>query len=150
MLSYLGESWNGVFNKFYGESTRSQNNPQNYEKIVLNSMTNKVIRKLMPQTQIPLNYETIKNMRQIVDLINCRPKIEKSAINCKNFCLFDLIKDPCETNNIINEKPLIAKRMKRKLLQFYKEIVPQPPKYVNPRSNPTSSNNTWTNWAENL
>ncbi|XP_044260600.1 arylsulfatase B-like [Tribolium madens] len=108
----------GLFDQYYGESGREPENPT------------------------PNPNETT------VDLSWCRTPNQTPILNCTGGCLFDLDKDPCETTNIIDSEPEIAKQLYEKIEKFWKELVPQRNKDTDPKSDPIFYNNTWCTWLE--
>lgn len=69
---------------------------------------------------------------------------------CTGFCLFDIYHDPCETTNIVDnpENKDIFENLKMKLSDFYRQIVPQTNRPIDPRSDPKKFNNTWWTWLD--
>lgn len=64
------------------------------------------------------------------------------------YCLFDILDDPCEYNNIASLRPDIGDMLYEKLLEF--DRVAQPPrnKPGDPASYPKYHNGHWTDWLD--
>lgn len=61
-------------------------------------------------------------------------------------CLFDLLSDPCETNNVAKKQVTISDQL-FKALQYYRRLlVPQSNRPFDPAANPARFNNTWSSW----
>ncbi|KAL3272012.1 hypothetical protein HHI36_022478 [Cryptolaemus montrouzieri] len=121
---------------------------------ILNSPVNKAIRQLNA-SQNYLNTESIQNLRKISSKLNddnkCKnSKNRKNPEICTSFCLFDLMEDPCETENLIEDetKQVIISGLKARLAEFWKQLVPQTNKPVDVNSNPAKYNGTWCTWLD--
>lgn len=87
-----------------------------------------------------------------MDISWCRDSSYKPIIICKDFCLFDIDQDPCETRNIIQNINLkyVVMDLKMKLQKYWLEFEPQTNGPVNLRSDPSSCNNTWYTWIDGV
>ena len=95
---------------------------------------------------------SIDVIRTGVQAVDCGVKSEES-IACeplKDFCLFDIVNDPCEYNNLAHQKPDVVQDL-LSLLNWYNgtavEPLNTPP---DPLSNPKYWNYTYTNWVDFL
>lgn len=101
------------------------------------------------RNKLALNETFIKEIRSSLNIEKFNETItNRTIIDCNNWCLFDIFEDPCETTNIITEKPTIALELKTKLMELYGEIVPQKSFIKDPNANPILYNNTWFTWLE--
>ncbi|KAL3272013.1 hypothetical protein HHI36_022479 [Cryptolaemus montrouzieri] len=121
---------------------------------ILNSPVNKAIRQLDTSTKY-LSPESIQNLRQISSKLieNNKCKNSKNRENveiCKGFCLFDLLEDPCETENLIEDetKQEIVSGLKARISEFWKQLIPQTNKPVDVNSDPAKYNGTWCTWLD--
>lgn len=79
----------------------------------------------------------------------CLNSIPSYDFTCPGFCLFDLVADPCETENVIDNYPGIAEELKQQLGSYWPKIRPQKePVYVDPMANPVFCSNVWFNWLD--
>lgn len=67
---------------------------------------------------------------------------------CKSFCLFDLKEDPCETEDIAQENSVVLEDLKKQLAQYWKELVPQGERTIDPNADPAYHNDLWTTWLD--
>lgn len=113
--------------------------------LVVQSDTNIAIQKI---TQIPITRKQIRRTRAQIDLSWCRNDSFTPFLNCSDGCLFDLERDPCETQNIIEERRDIARRLLDRIGEFWGELVPQGNSTIDPNANPQRYNNTWCTWLD--
>lgn len=90
----------------------------------------------------------IFEIRKQLDLNGCNGK-NFTHLHCTSFCMFDLFDDPCETKDISLEQPEIFEKMRRKLGQFWKEVIPHVISEPQENANPKYYNNTWVTWMDN-
>lgn len=80
---------------------------------------------------------------------NCRRRLkEYQPCRYNDFCLFDLVKDPCETTNIADDFPLIVKKLEKKLTKYWRTMQPQKKVFIDSKANPIYYNNTWYTWLD--
>lgn len=70
----------------------------------------------------------------------CDPKVKP--------CLFNLLEDPCEYNNLANEKSDILQRLLTKLNEYRETAMPIRNRDPDTSANPMFHNNTWTYWQD--
>lgn len=102
-----------------------------------------------------LDSDTILEMRKDAT-INCDPPVHSNQsfgeipgsykFFCPNYCLFDIIKDPCELN-VIKVDEVINLGLE-KLSSYRKKIVPQTNGPVDPKSNPEFFGGVWMPWMK--
>lgn len=88
-----------------------------------------------------------------------RSRVE-ATISCSNIenivacnplespCLFDVINDECEQNNLAEKYPNILKTMMIRLQDYNSSAVPPANKEIEPRGNPKFFDYTWTNFGD--
>ncbi|XP_015374155.1 PREDICTED: arylsulfatase B-like [Diuraphis noxia] len=62
-------------------------------------------------------------------------------------CLFDLVADPCETNNVAKKYVAVSGQLYEALKYYRRLLVPQTNRPFDPAANPARFNNTWTSWT---
>ncbi|KAF5291764.1 hypothetical protein FQA39_LY14252 [Lamprigera yunnana] len=129
------------FQGFYGDDGRGSLNPVYNVTRILNSVTNKVLDG-------SLTKEKVLELRQSVDIGDCQKNYDGSICGKHNMCLFDVFKDPCETANVIDKYPEIAKSLKKRLQHYWDTLMSQKNQPVDPKSNPSLHNNTWVTWLD--
>lgn len=141
-------TFRGLYDQYYGDSGRDPKIPPYNTEQIINSPTNKAIQKL--RSTKTLTKETIETRRKQLDISDCRDNLFKPFISCQNFCLFDLKNDQCETKNIINDTNTgqIVEDLKKQLEKYWHELVPQPHRGSDPRSDPAFCNRTWFPWLD--
>lgn len=142
-----GSFSNGLYNGYYGDSGRNSTDPSYNITNVLNSPTNLAINKL---TIKPLEKTTIEKLRKEIDIGSGSCRSINRLYLCNDLCLFDLYVDPCETENLINDKNLrdVVKDLNKKYLSYLKEVVPEGSHNVDPESDPKRFNGTWEYWLK--
>lgn len=74
---------------------------------------------------------------------------EKNAIHCEeNPCVFDIIKDPCEQNNIADELPVLTRHFENVVEQLRLNQFPEDPYIIDQEANPVLHNGTWSIWQD--
>lgn len=95
---------------------------------------------MVTQTKI---YET----RLRLDLTGCNGK-NFTRLHCNEFCLFDLLEDPCETENIRSEQAEVFEALRGKLAEFWGAVVPHEIGEPQELADPKRYNNTWVPWLD--
>ena len=84
--------------------------------------------------------------------INCLAPLDTSTLQpCMpllNPCLFNIIADPCEQDNLFHKEPEIVKMMVEKIHNYQMNSVKPRNKPSDLNSNPALYNNTWTWWFD--
>lgn len=63
-------------------------------------------------------------------------------------CLFDVINDPCEENNLADKYPNIMKTLMMRLEEFNASALPPGNLPIDERGNPNYFNHVWTNFGD--
>ncbi|KAI4454939.1 arylsulfatase [Holotrichia oblita] len=150
MLSYQGRYkyingtiYNNTYDGYHGAIGRGKENPKYNISAVLQSHANVALAHLSFHR---LTADGIVKTRKYLQSRDCR-QLLPTNLNCSP-CLFDLWMDPCETKNIALEQPTILTNSIRRIDQFWKHLVPQQNKAVDPESNPVHYGNVWTTWLD--
>lgn len=62
-------------------------------------------------------------------------------------CLFNILDDPCEQDNIVNLYPKFVYFIEKLIESYERTGVPDTPLISDPASNPEFFNNTWSIWV---
>uniref|UniRef100_A0A336MJN3 CSON000252 protein n=1 Tax=Culicoides sonorensis TaxID=179676 RepID=A0A336MJN3_CULSO len=141
-----GTQFEGDMDGWYGPE--GDRNVSSYDiKSVIQSKTGVELKKLgfMP------NFHQIKTLRQN-STVKCTERNE-TDIPCNpliEHCLFDIITDPCERNNIANQYPDILNTLLAKIENYRQSAVPARNKNRDFRGNPRFWDWTWTNFGDYL
>ena len=84
-------------------------------------------------------------------ILNCSHRPANYSTNCKPAvkpCLFDVIKDPCEFNNIAKQRPDIVKRLFSRIVLYKRYMVAPKNKKPDPRGFPYYHNGVWVPWIK--
>ncbi|XP_018322397.1 arylsulfatase B-like [Agrilus planipennis] len=140
-----GTFLNGSMDVYFGPSGRGQqsNSEYNFTEI-LESRTNRAFQSARLES---LTESEIAELRQKLNLENCRDLVE-TIVDCTELCLFDLQQDPCETVDIKESYPEIVQNLSSQVEQYWREIVLQPGRYVDPNANPDRCSNSWFPWLD--
>jgi hypothetical protein len=135
-------SWkNGIYDGWLGVNRNCDNDFRSYEKNVRNSLTWKAIDS--PKTSF-----TIQKVK-FFSKINCRYVGKNNPCNLlKAPCLYDIINDPCELNDLSSTLPRLFNDFKNRLDYIERNVVPSRRKPSDPRSDPINFNYTWHWWQE--
>lgn len=95
-----------------------------------------------------LNKESVKMMRAEATVqcndgnrfVNCNPTVAP--------CLFNILEDPCELNNLAFSHPAKVNFLLDRLNKHISDIVPIQRTFSDPNCDPKNFNNTWTWWLE--
>lgn len=124
---------------WFGSSGRHVNTTfEGYLSTVLDSIAAKnlpeldseVIKKLMKKSATECNRNS--------PVTNCNPKLAP--------CLFNIIDDPCEMNNMAEAHPEKLVELINELNRHFQLMVPSLRKSSDPMSDPKYHNNTWSWW----
>lgn len=95
-----------------------------------------------------LNFESVKALRKQAT-VTCNEKLE--GIKCNPLiapCLFNLIEDPCEQNNLADSQAIKMEYLISRLNKHIKETVRPMRVFSDPNCDPKNFNNTWNWWQE--
>ncbi|KAK9872817.1 hypothetical protein WA026_019601 [Henosepilachna vigintioctopunctata] len=146
-----GTIQSGFFDTFSPEPTSLKQ--MDYDvAAILNSPVNKAIEE-SKSNPVMLDETLITGLRKYSSALRQFPKCMNKPENpeiCKKYCLFDLWIDPCETENLINDrsKAKIVSTLKTRLQTFWRQVSPQTNKNVDVNSNPAKYNGTWCTWLD--
>lgn len=140
-----GTIYDGIYDGFYGVTGRESENPDYNVSAILQSSTNDA---LTPYRDFPLTTEYITAARSLLESSNCRYSLPID-LNCKP-CLFDLANDPCETENIADQKSDIVNYLSDKVERFWSELIPQQNKPFDVNSDPAKFGFVWSSWLDDV
>lgn len=142
-MYFVGTIYNNTYDGYHGAIGRGKENPKYNISAVLQSDVNVALAHLSFNR---LTVDGIAKRRKHLQSRDCRQFL---PINLDCYpCLFDLWMDPCETRNIARDQPTILVNLMRRIDEFWKNLVPQQNKPVDPRSNPANYENVWTTWLD--
>ncbi|XP_003702313.2 arylsulfatase B [Megachile rotundata] len=98
-----------------------------------------------------LSSENVRRLREQA-MIKCRPRNDTLPL-CKPLiapCLFHVLRDPCEDNNLINEYPEIARAMREDLKKWNATALLPGNLPWDKRANPELWDHTWINFGDHL
>jgi arylsulfatase B len=117
---------------------------QKYAKSVLASEASKAISTSEGKSR--LTCEKILELRQKAT-VTCSNNVQRNRCNpLVAPCLFDIIEDPCEENNLANERPALLKSMLKRYLAVKNAVVPSRRRPVDPACDPINFNLNWNWW----
>lgn len=82
--------------------------------------------------------------------VDCGPRLQR-ADACeplKSPCLFDIVQDPCELNNLASNEPATVEQLVNLLDRFNATAVAPLNRPPDPLSNPKYWKYTFTNWGD--
>ena len=140
-----GSSSAGAYDNWLTSDNKKENiQPVNYAVNVLSSTVSRAI--LSVQKKNRLTIDKIHTLREAAT-VTCTPKPQENACDLtKDPCLFDIIADPCERNNLASSRRLIFEAMKEKYERIRKSVVPTRRKPDDPACDPSHFDNNWNWW----
>ncbi|XP_037070399.1 arylsulfatase B-like isoform X2 [Pollicipes pollicipes] len=136
--SSLNEGWSGWF----GPSGR---NDTRYDLYQLMSTSH--AGRAMRQMNMSVTEDQWKTLRS-QQSITCQKKPSPRRTCLKTACLFDLLRDPCEYSDLSAAMPAVTSKLRRRMEEFQRGMVPPRNKPVDPRANPKNWGYAWVNWGD--
>lgn len=81
-------------------------------------------------------------------LVNCPSNVIKKCDPRVSVCLFNVVHDPCEKENLAKENPEIVKQLLQRLQEFNATSVPATNLPVDERGDPKYWGYTFTNFGD--
>lgn len=139
-----GTNYNGTWDSWYGPAGNRSFNAYNIES-VFNSFAGKALKQInaLPSPQ------KIEKLRHDADIIcgdsehqknHCNPLIEP--------CLFNIMNDSCEQNNLAQKYPHIANTMLNVLSKYNQSAIPPGNLPLDPRGDPRYWDYVWLNFGD--
>ena len=95
-----------------------------------------------------IDLEDINRMSDAAE-VKCGPVPPKSTCHpLKEPCLFNIVEDPCEYNNLAHSHPEILERLTTVLEAYNATAVPPKNCPLDPKADPKLHDNVWTWWAD--
>jgi arylsulfatase B len=141
-----GRTWDGQWDDWYGPSGRDPAYSYNLT-LVYNSAAGRALSNT--SAALPLNPEEALRLRAAAG-VSCGSTTNSSCAGTDSVCLFNLMRDPCELDNLSHKYPLRVASLQRLLDGYNATVVPPLNKEADPRSNPKYWNYTWTNWMDHI
>ncbi|XP_026738978.1 arylsulfatase I [Trichoplusia ni] len=138
---HKGTTYKGNWDKWYGPSGRVGK----YDiELVYNSYSGNAIRKIgrMPSKNITLDIREAATIKcdDSIPITACKPLVAP--------CLYNVDTDPCERNNLANEKPDILQMMLSELEKVNQTALPPNSKEPDPLANPKYWGRVFTNFGD--
>ncbi|XP_049524164.1 arylsulfatase B-like [Dermacentor silvarum] len=113
------------------------------DKLLAQSKTARVLRKLYNTKKLRFP----RGWRRRATLTCGKEPKENFSANDTVF-LFDIVKDPCELNNLAKEHPEIVSALMKRLDAYRSVAVPASNVLYDPASSPEYHNGTWAPWMD--
>ncbi|XP_021707470.1 arylsulfatase B isoform X2 [Aedes aegypti] len=137
-----GTSWEGKFDNWMGE-LEDEDELSEEEYVV--RLAGSVVGRMMP-----LDLEHVARLRRAAT-VEC--EVEGQVKACQPMespCLFNLMDDPCERNNVALDQLDILEELREEVERYRQTAVEPRNKPADPRSDPGFYNNTWTWWLDEI
>ena len=142
----------GFSNYFYGSSGRDIYYPEYNTTEVQTSAAGSVLTKYGNLSEG--RYSKLRKQANIEFLCDAvvQNKTQKVEMCDNRFCLFNIIDDPCELEDLSSTYPDILNRLLQKVKRFNMTVVPisDDAYKSDPRAHPKYWNNYWTPWLDNV
>ncbi|XP_037521623.2 arylsulfatase J-like [Rhipicephalus sanguineus] len=116
---------------------------EDLDKLLVQSKTSRVLRKLYGTKRLRFP----RGWRRRATLTCGKGTRENFSANDTVF-LFDIVKDPCELNNLASESPQIVSALMKRLDAYRAVTVPIENLPFDPASAPEYHNGTWAPWLD--
>ncbi|XP_062711801.1 arylsulfatase B-like isoform X1 [Aedes albopictus] len=137
-----GTSWEGKLDNWMGELD-GEDELSEEEYVV--RLAGSVVGRMMP-----LDLEHVARLRRDAT-VECEVEgVGKACNPKKSACLFNLLEDPCERNNVASEHLDILEELRAEVQRYRQTAVEPRNKPADPRSDPGFYNNTWTWWLDEI
>lgn len=80
--------------------------------------------------------------------VTCASKAVNKCNPLSKPCLFDVVNDPCELNNLADKFPNIVKTLTTRLLQFNASSIAPGNLPIEAKANPIFFDHTWSNFGD--
>ncbi|XP_008216017.2 arylsulfatase B [Nasonia vitripennis] len=131
------------YDDYYGKDGNDYS-PKTYDVTgVLSSLAGRAIASLGNQYLPP--QKRITELRNKATL-RCEKKDDRPS--CRDTCLFDIVKDPCETTNIIDEHPEMEIVLNTYIQGYKAVLMNQTNTYIDPAGYPENFNGYWMPWMD--
>lgn len=142
-----GSLANGIYDDWLGDSGNNgtSDDPDSYAKLVLESLAGTAIKSSRRKIK-QLSVSKITRLRKSAT-VKCDYTTSRILCNLKIApCLYDIINDPCEQNNLAEVLPLKMMFMKKRLDMWITKVVPTRRKPADSDCNPINFNGNWNWW----
>jgi len=148
-----GSTANGTLDGFFGAT--KPRTPYN-ATAVLFSPAGRALAKLSDSLPFATaGFGPMSDVRELLAMryestVRCNPSAAgprtQSPCPAGEACLFDLVADPCETNNVAKKYVAVSGQLYEALKYYRRLLVPQTNRPFDPAANPARFNNTWSSW----
>lgn len=130
------------------EYERNDLDPSFYPTLVLNSTVSQLIQSIQRKENF-LTAEKIIALRNAATII-CSSNPDKKPCNTKSMCLFNIMEDPCEKNNLSGSSDALMQSLVAKFNRQKKKVVKSRRKYSDPACDPINFDNHWNWWQADI
>ncbi|XP_023316845.1 arylsulfatase B-like [Trichogramma pretiosum] len=122
--------------------------PKEYDvEGVLKSPAALGIRTLAANDQLPKDGKIIQQLRTKARIADCRPKTSNYT-DCEDHCLFDVIRDPCETTDLSKKYPEKVTILDAYMRDWRAVLSNQTNTYIDPAGYPENFDGYWMPWLD--
>lgn len=119
--------------------------PYEYAISVLGSKAAKAIYWSQPESQLTIN--KILKVRKQAEVVCTKSLLKVPCDPRRAPCLFDVVKDPCEQNNLASSRPALLASMLARYKDIKNNVVPSRRVMINDYGcDPANFNNNWQWW----
>ncbi|XP_066154455.1 arylsulfatase B-like [Euwallacea fornicatus] len=143
----VGTSQNGTYNDYYGHIVMEDVEEQQYNtSAIYESSAGKITRKINYTPPTEGEYEILRKQSTMkCSAVKKNPCDPASG----SVCLYDIPSDPCEENDLAKFFPNVVRQMKRALVDYRKELVPQSEGELDIEgADPKLFKHTWNPWVD--
>ncbi|KAK9731198.1 Sulfatase [Popillia japonica] len=145
----VGSTKNGTYDSYYGETGEENLEPVVYNTTAIaKSPAAKAIDKVSYSPTSEFEY---MSLRELATLRCLDPSVKRTECDLSDggICLFNLTKDPCEEDNMVNFLPSLVRQMKRKMVVYREGLVEWQERNLDiENSDPKLHHYTWNPWRD--
>ncbi|XP_070505136.1 arylsulfatase B [Chironomus tepperi] len=138
----VGTNYNGQWDGWYGPPGNRDPLDYNFKEL----LTCKAGRAIDRMGMMPKPNDILKLRSEAT--ISCSDDPPNECNPLKTPCLYNVLKDPCEKNNLFDTYPNIAKALFVRLEDFNSSTLPPGNLPIDERGNPKNFNYVWTNFGD--
>ncbi|VVC38318.1 Alkaline-phosphatase-like, core domain,Alkaline phosphatase-like, alpha/beta/alpha,Sulfatase, N- [Cinara cedri] len=146
----VGSTANGSLDGFFG--TTRPRVPYNATAVVY-SHVGRALARLWDTLPYAFGGTSVRDVLALRydSTVRCnRPKAgprTRTPCTAGEVCLFNLVADPCETNNVAKKHFTVSTQLYEALKYYKRLLIPQTNRPFDPAANPARFNNTWSSWV---
>ncbi|XP_035894202.1 arylsulfatase B-like isoform X2 [Anopheles stephensi] len=147
--SYIKRGWKYVNGTLLEEFDGWLGQPSESDQLSEQEYYDRLIAPEAIGASMQLDRDSIGRVRSSASL-QCTVEMESPCEPLKEACLFNIVDDPCERNNLAKQFPEVLQELEHDVDEYRKRGVEARKKPSDSRSDPARHNFTWTWWVDEM